>query len=115
MWVWKKRWIVRSRPPWPDQRESPRIVPRPVIDNIASATRRSWPNVVGSRHWLKHAKRTIISGMGGCSLCRVGLGNPYSTRGSTALPHLHLWRRYCYNEASQSDVDLPGSPFASHH
>jgi hypothetical protein len=22
-------------------------------------------------------------------LCRVGLGNPYSTRGSTALPHLY--------------------------
>jgi len=70
-------------------RSSAIVVTRPVIDNIASAPRRSWPNVVGSRHWLKHAKRTIISGMGGCSLCRVGLGNPYSTRGSTALPHFY--------------------------
>ena len=25
--------------------------------------------------------------MGGCALCRVGLGNPYSTRGAVALPH----------------------------
>src|SRR5438128_752817 len=67
----------------------PRIVTRPVIASIASATRRSRRMVVRSRHWLKQAKSTIISGMGGCSLCRVGLGNPYSTRYSTALFHLH--------------------------
>src|SRR5207245_325628 len=28
--------------------------------------------------------------MGGCSWCRVGLGNPYSTRCVTALPHLRI-------------------------
>src|SRR4029453_6253981 len=65
------------------------MVTRPLIDSIASITRPSWRNGVGSMHWLKQAKRPIISGMGGCSLCRVGLGNPYSTRYSTALPHFH--------------------------
>src|SRR5713101_5614658 len=49
----------------------PRIVTRPVIDSIASVTRLSWRSVVLSRHWLRHAKTMIISGMGGCSLCRV--------------------------------------------
>src|SRR6266516_4413243 len=63
----------------------PSIVTRPVMDNIASVTRRSWRSVVGSRHWLKQARRLIISGMGGCSLCRCGLGNPYSTLCSTTL------------------------------
>src|SRR5206468_7261165 len=76
-------------PPLSAQRAMPRIVTRPVIASIASATRRSRRMVVRSRHWLKQAKSTIISGMGGCSLCRVGLGNPYSTRYSTALFHLH--------------------------
>jgi len=28
--------------------------------------------------------------MGGCSWCRVGLGNPYSTRWVTALPYLRI-------------------------
>ena len=28
--------------------------------------------------------------MGGCSWCRVGLGNPYSTRCVTALPYLRI-------------------------
>src|SRR5437016_11356190 len=28
--------------------------------------------------------------MGGCSWCRVGLGNPYSTRCVTALPHFRI-------------------------
>ena len=31
------------------------------------------------------------SRMGGGSRCRVGLGNPYSTRDSTALPHLQTF------------------------
>src|SRR5712692_9608533 len=70
------------------------MVTRPVIASIASVTRLSWRSVVVSRHWLKQAKTMIISGMGGCSLCRVGLGNPYSTLGSAALPHLRFWRRY---------------------
>jgi hypothetical protein len=38
---------------------------KPVADSI---TRPSWRNVVGSTHWLKQAKRIIISGMGGGSL-----------------------------------------------
>src|SRR5215468_9326148 len=50
------------------------MVTRPLIDSIASITRPSWRNGVGSTHWLKHAKRTIMSGMGGCSSCRLGLG-----------------------------------------
>src|SRR5712691_10079000 len=68
----------------------PRIVTRPVIDIIASVIRRSWRSVVGSRHWLKQAKTVIISGMGGGSSCRVGLGNPYSTR-CCRSPHLHFY------------------------
>jgi hypothetical protein len=46
--------------------------------------------VVVSRHWLKHAKTSIMSGMGGCSSCSIGLGLPYSTRCSAALPHPHF-------------------------
>ena len=76
------------------QRAIPRIVTRPVIDSMASATRRSWRRVVRSRHGLTQAKSTIISGMGGGSLCRVRLGKLYSTQHSAALPHLHFWRRY---------------------
>src|SRR2546425_3787454 len=68
----------------------PRIVTRPVIDIIASVIRRSWRSVVGSRHWLKQAKTVIISGMGGGSSCRVGLGNPYSTRCCRSTP-LHFY------------------------
>src|ERR1700704_2522467 len=68
----------------------PRIVTRPVIDIIASVIRRSWRSVVGLRHWLKHAKTVIISGMGGGSSCRVGLGNPYSTRCCRSTP-LHFY------------------------
>src|SRR5713101_469791 len=49
----------------------PRIVTRPVIDSIASVTRPSWRNVVALRHWLRHAKTVIMSGMGGGSLCRI--------------------------------------------
>src|SRR6266446_6521391 len=49
----------------------PRIVTRPVIDSIASVTRPSWRNVVALRHWLRHAKTVIMSGMGGDSLCRI--------------------------------------------
>src|SRR5215468_7914510 len=63
------------------------MVTRPLMDSIASITRPSWRRGVGSMHWLKHAKRTIISGMGGCSWYRVGLGNPLSTPGSAALLH----------------------------
>src|SRR5256885_5687681 len=83
------------------------MVTRPLIDSIASITRPSWRRGVGSIHWLKQAKRTILSGMGGCSLCRVGLGNPSSTLGSVALPHCGIlyrgptsspdWRRYCFD------------------
>src|SRR2546428_3810510 len=68
----------------------PRIVTRPVIDIIASVIRRSWRSVVGLRHWLKQAKTVIISGMGGGSSCRVGLGNPYSTRCCRSTP-LHFY------------------------
>src|SRR5438128_3486604 len=68
----------------------PRIVTRPVIASIASVTRLSWRSVVGLRHWLKHATTSIMSGMGGCSWCRVGVGLPYSTRCSAALPHRHF-------------------------
>src|SRR5882724_10954444 len=68
----------------------PRIVTRPVIDIIASVIRRSWRSVVGSRHWLKQAKTVIISGMGGGSSCRVGLGNSYSTRCCRSA-HLHFY------------------------
>src|SRR6266545_4985822 len=57
---------------------------------MASVTRLRRPSVVRSRHWRKQAKETIISGMGGCSWCRVGLGNPYSTRCVTALPHFRI-------------------------
>src|SRR5207244_11806349 len=49
----------------------PRIVTRPVIASIASVTRPSWRNVVALRHWLRHAKTVIMSGMGGGSLCRI--------------------------------------------
>src|SRR5262249_54460262 len=49
----------------------PRIVTRPVIASIASVTRPSWRNVVALRHWLRHAKTVIMSGMGGDSLCRI--------------------------------------------
>ena len=31
-----------------------------------------------------------MSGMGGCSWCRVGVGFPYSTQCSAALPHRHF-------------------------
>src|SRR5713101_9521923 len=68
----------------------PRIVTRPVIDIIASVIRRSWRSVVGARHWLKQAKTVIISGMGGGSSCKVGLGNPYSTRCCRST-HLHFY------------------------
>src|SRR6516164_9822099 len=73
----------------------PRIVTRPVIASIASITRLSWRSVVGSRHWLKHATTSIMSGsimsdIGGCSSCRVGVGCPYSTQCSAALPHRHF-------------------------
>src|SRR6266568_8829958 len=68
----------------------PRIVTRPVIANMASVTRLRRPSVVRSRHWRKQAKQTIISGMGGCSWCRVGLGNPYSTRCVTTRPYLRI-------------------------
>src|SRR5882672_2204845 len=68
----------------------PRIVTRPVIASIASVTRLSWRSVVGLRHWLKHATTSIMSGMGGCSWCRVGVGFPYSTQCSAALPHRHF-------------------------
>src|SRR5712691_9896026 len=57
---------------------------------MASVTRLRRPSVVQSRYWRKQAKQTIISGMGGCSWCRVGLGNPYSTRCVTALPHFRI-------------------------
>src|SRR5437762_14116194 len=66
------------------------MVTRPLMDSIASVTRPSWRSGAGSRHWLKHAKRAIISGMGGCSLCRVGLGNPSSTLGSVARPQVGI-------------------------
>src|SRR2546427_3958928 len=68
----------------------PRIVTRPVIASIASVTRLSWRSVVGLRHWLKHVTTSIMSGMGGCSWCRVGVGFPYSTQCSAALPHRHF-------------------------
>jgi hypothetical protein len=55
--------------PVPLQRDSPPMVTRPLIASIASMTRPSWPSVVGSTHWLQHAKTTIISGMGGDFLC----------------------------------------------
>jgi hypothetical protein len=45
------------------------MVTRPLIESIASTTRLSWRSVAGSTHWLKQAKMTIISGMGGDSLC----------------------------------------------
>src|SRR5882724_3789100 len=68
----------------------PRIGTRPVIASLASVIRRSWRRVGGSRPGRKHAKTVIISGMGGGSSCRVGLGNPDSTccRRST---HLHFY------------------------
>src|SRR6516162_8932980 len=50
------------------------MVTRPLIESIASITRPRWRNGVGSRQWCKQATRTIISGMGDPSLCRVGLG-----------------------------------------
>src|SRR5206468_10998551 len=74
----------------------PRIVTRPVIASIASVTRLSWRSVVGLRHWLKHATTSIMSGMGGCSWCRVGVGLPYSTRCSAALPHRHFGEGIVY-------------------
>src|SRR6266487_3074651 len=88
--VLQNRCTVRSLPPGPAQRAMPRIVTRPVIDIIASVIRRSWRSVVGSRHWLKQAKTVIISGMGGGSSCKVGLGNPYSTRCCRST-HLHFY------------------------
>src|SRR6266481_2298912 len=48
----------------------PFMVTRPVIDSIASVTRRSWRSVVGARYWLKQVKTMRISSMGGCSSCR---------------------------------------------
>src|SRR2546430_8780063 len=68
----------------------PLMVTRPVIDRIASVTRVRWRSVVASRHWLRQAKTIIMSGMGGFSSCELGLGCPYSTRSSTALPHTHF-------------------------
>src|SRR5438067_7923929 len=50
------------------------MVTRPLMDSIASITRPSWRNGVGSTHWLRQAKRTIMSGMGGCSSCRLDWG-----------------------------------------
>src|SRR5205814_4494112 len=50
------------------------MVTRPLMDSIASITRPSWRNGVGSTHWLRQAKRTIMSGMGGCSSCRLAWG-----------------------------------------
>src|SRR5712691_1674890 len=69
--VLHNRCTVRYLPPGPAQRAMPRIVTRPVIDSIASVTRPSWRNVVALRHWLRHAKTVIMSGMGGGSLCRI--------------------------------------------
>src|SRR5438093_1721762 len=68
----------------------PLMVTRPVIDRIASVTRVRWRSVVASRHWLRQAQTIIMSGMGGFSSCELGLGCPYSTRSSTALPHTHF-------------------------
>src|SRR5438067_7501284 len=50
------------------------MVTRPLMDSIASITRPSWRNGVGSTHWLRQAKRAIMSGMGGCSSCRLDWG-----------------------------------------
>jgi hypothetical protein len=50
------------------QRDNPFIVTRPLMASIASITRPSWQRGVGGTHWLKQAKMTIISGMGGDSL-----------------------------------------------
>ena len=94
--VGKKRWTVRSLPPLPAQRAMLRIVTRPVIESIASLTRLRWRSVVVSRHGLTHAKTSIMSGMGGCSSWRVGLGLPYSTRCSAALPHPHFGEGIVY-------------------
>jgi len=43
-------------------------------------TRPSWRREVGGRHWLKQAKTTIISGMGGGSLGveRIGQSRFYT-------------------------------------
>src|SRR5713101_5098833 len=82
----------------------PRIVTRPVIDSIASVTRLSWRSVVLSRHWLRHAKTMIISGMGGCSLCRVlswGIHSLHVAQPSCLISVLAkvlrkgVWLKYC--------------------
>src|SRR5918997_3352767 len=46
------------------------MVTRPLIESIASITRPRRRSVVGSIPWLKQAKTTIISGMGGGSWWR---------------------------------------------
>src|SRR6266705_39927 len=85
---------------------------RPVIDIIASVIRRSWRSVVGSRHWLRHAKTVIISGMGGGSSCRVGLGNPYATR-CCRSPHLYFYTVLNHPTSSpflETVASTPGCP-----
>src|SRR5687768_3291925 len=53
---------------------------RPLIESSASMTRPSWRRGVGGTHWLKQAKTTIRSGMGGGSWCveRIGQSRFYT-------------------------------------
>src|SRR5688572_11163240 len=51
------------------------MVTRPLMESIASITRPSWRRVVGWAHWLKQAKTTIISGMGGGSWWAERIGS----------------------------------------
>src|SRR5687768_5136772 len=48
---------------------------RPLIESSASMTRPSWRRGVGGTHWLKQAKTTIISGMGGGSWWAERIGS----------------------------------------
>ena len=81
---------------------SPRMVTRPLIASMASITRPSWRNAVGSMHWLKHAKRTIISAwrlllyrLGWKSLVYTGLNRPASLRHTIPWSYSSpVWRRY---------------------
>src|SRR5687767_5145091 len=48
---------------------------RPLIESSASMTRPSWRRGVGGTHWLKQAKTTIMSCMGGGSWWAERIGS----------------------------------------
>jgi hypothetical protein len=64
---------------------------------------------VGWAHWLKQAKTTLISGMGGGSLCVERIGQPrfytgFSRSASSSVLAKVLWRVLCKMAPDQNLV-----------